>query len=242
MKNIAFIFAALTLLLVPSIASAAGSIGSVVIYKNEACGHCKPYLEKAITALESAGYSVQVKEFINNVDTRRELAEIQDKMKVPLEFQGHVVMLVDGKYSFQGHFPVESMMEFLSKDARDYEQVVATQDAMTDSPDGYTLLSGGKAKECKATESIRECDEKQGQGQEISFSNNDTQNTPSNFDSPGTGFLLALITIMAPLAFLLFMFGKMQKTERTEGKKVEKDAEKCVGKSVEKNSKECGVE
>ena len=234
MKNIAFILAAAALLLLPAIAAATtASTGSVVIYKNEACGHCKPYLEKAISALENAGYSVQIKEFINNVDTRRELAEIQDKMGVPLELQGHLVMLVDGKYSFQGHFPVEAMMEFLAQDARNYDQVVATQDAMTDSPDGYTLLSGEKAKECKATESIRECDAKE--GQEISFSDDGgTQNTQPGFDAPGTGFLLALITIMAPLGFLLVMFGKIQKWEgKAEGKNVEKQIEKSCGRSYD---------
>lgn len=128
-----------------------------VIYKNEACGHCTAYISSLYKTLESAGIKqIEIKDFLGDPSIRTEVSSIQSKFEVPVEMQGHLVTLVDGKYLFEGHFPQELMKKFLLEDAQNYGKLVVTQDSMGQA-ESYFHLENGKVVECPINQPISEC-------------------------------------------------------------------------------------
>ena len=128
------------------LANAAGP--RVVIYNNEACGHCQPYIAGLMDGLESIGINdFEVRRLINNASVRAELSQLQASRGVPLEMQGHLVVAVDGKYLFEGHVPTQLVTQFLSQRAKDYpDGIVVTQDSMSDAPT-YLMMVDGQIRE-----------------------------------------------------------------------------------------------
>ncbi|MBS3070155.1 hypothetical protein J4220_01470 [Candidatus Micrarchaeota archaeon] len=150
-----FVLAALAVL--GSSFASAYSPQSAVIYKNEACGHCSSYISSLYAALESAGVKqIEIKDFLGDAQARSEVASIQQKFGVPFEMQGHLVTLVDGKYLFEGHFPIGVMQKFLSEEAQDYDSLVVTQDSM-EKVSSYFHLKDGVIVECPIDQPISEC-------------------------------------------------------------------------------------
>ena len=147
----------LALLLLAPIAFA----GSAVIYKSESCGHCTPYVEKLVPLLEGNGFSdIQVKDFINDPQARAEVAQIQNDFNVPLEMQGHMLTLLDGKYLFEGHVQLPVIERFLREEKGNFEKIVVTQDSMDENSPQYLLLgssSDGSVKQCSSAQSVGEC-------------------------------------------------------------------------------------
>lgn len=143
------IFAVFLLLLSPL------SSASALIYKNQGCGHCGPYLEELVAMLEKNGRSDYViKDFMADNAARAEMVAIQEKFGVPLEMQGHMLVLIDGKYLFEGHVPAQLIESYLKNPKG---QVVVTQDKMSGATD-YQMLMKGKIETCGINEPIQECD------------------------------------------------------------------------------------
>ncbi|MBI5176918.1 hypothetical protein HY995_02395 [Candidatus Micrarchaeota archaeon] len=117
----------------------------VVIYNNEACGHCQPYISGLTRGLESAGLrNIEIRRFINNESARAELYRLQSSRSVPLSMQGHMVTFIGGKYLFEGHVPVPLVVDFLRNKAGDYpDGIVVTQDSMDESSARSYLFSDG---------------------------------------------------------------------------------------------------
>ncbi len=131
---------------------------SAIVYKNEACGHCTSYISSLYQTLDSIGVKqIEIKDFLSDQEARGDVASIQDKFKVPVELQGHLLTVVDGKYLFEGHFPLELMKKFLVDEAQDFDSLVVTQDSMGD-VDSYFHLKDGVIQECPISQPISECD------------------------------------------------------------------------------------
>lgn len=149
---------ALLLLLLPL-----ASAGSITIYKNEGCGHCRPYIEKLRGVLEPLGYGVTEKDIMNDAGARRELYGLQSAFAVPLSMQGHLVVAIDGAYLFEGHVPISLITDFLRDSAPKFKSVVVTQDAMSSDVENfsdiksYMLLKDGRAAECGTSTSVEAC-------------------------------------------------------------------------------------
>ncbi len=141
--------ALIALLLLPGIHSS-----SAVIYKNAGCGHCDMYLNELMPMLQREGYTnVAVKDFISNTTARDEVEAIQERFGVPLSMQGHLLVLIDDKYLFEGHVPT-SLMEAYLKDPKG--SIVVTQDKM-DGATSYTMLMDGKQHTCPIGQPFAEC-------------------------------------------------------------------------------------
>jgi len=98
-----------------------------VIYFNEACGMCSQYLNQVKEALAEIGIkNVTVKDYVNFKEYRKELLQINKKHNIPPSLQGHLVTIINEKFFFEGHVPVN-----LIREALDYDQkVLIYQDKM----------------------------------------------------------------------------------------------------------------
>ena len=90
MKKI-FSFFFILLLLFPIVSSHEADTAhnnKVIIYKNEACGHCNIYLDELIPYLTDKGFQVEQKNLINDAAARTELDSLikgkKDLRKVAL--------------------------------------------------------------------------------------------------------------------------------------------------------------
>ncbi|MEM4254758.1 MAG: hypothetical protein QXR53_00315 [Candidatus Norongarragalinales archaeon] len=159
------LFALVALAVLGSSLISAYSPQNAVIYKNEACGHCSSYILSLYKFLESAGVKqIEVKDFLGDVQARREVAELQERFAVPFEMQGHLLTIVDGKYLFEGHFPLDVMDKFLREEAQDYSSLVVTQDSM-EKVSSYFHLKDGNVLECPIAQPISECSHNRRQSQ-----------------------------------------------------------------------------
>jgi len=132
---------------------------SAVIYKSESCGHCTPYIEKLFPLLEASGFDeIQVKDFLNDQQARSEVSQIQKEFGVPLEMQGHMLTLLDGKYLFEGHVQLPVVERFLREGKQNFEKAVFTQDSMDENAPSYLFLAkDGSVKQCSVSQSLLEC-------------------------------------------------------------------------------------
>lgn len=159
---------------------------SALIYKNQGCGHCVPYIEGLMAMLERNGYAgndVVIKDYMQDTAARSEFYGLQQQFGVPLEMQGHMAVLLDGKYLFEGHVPTGLIESYLKNPKG---SVVVTQDDM-ENPESYLMLMNGKIETCSIDEPIQDCD---GHGKES-----------------GPGWSLPLQNGLLPLGLLLVAGG-----------------------------------
>ena len=123
----------------------ATDLKTAVIYKNEACGHCSPYLDKLLPVLAGFGYAPEIKDFINSPETRSEMAEVQGRFGVPLQYQGHMLTILDGKYLLEGHVPIAAVERLLKTPSEG--PVILYQDSMGET-ETFFLIKDGNAIEC----------------------------------------------------------------------------------------------
>lgn len=129
---------------------------SALIYKNEACGHCGPYLAELVPMLEQNGYSVAQKEFINDESARAELALLKERFGVPIQLQGHMSAIIEDRYLLEGHVPLSVVSGLLGSDAP--AGLVVIQDSMNEGEAGeYQVLLGGKVSACSVEIPAAEC-------------------------------------------------------------------------------------
>ncbi|MCR4335149.1 MAG: hypothetical protein NUV57_01280 [archaeon] len=136
----------------------------IIIYKNEACGHCNIYLKEFRNFLSLHGYTkVQEKLMINDPVIRQEVAMLHNERNVPLEMQGHMVITVDDSLILEGHVPIP-ILENLFEEYNEklFPKIVVYQDFMLPFEDleSYkTMNEQGEIQECEIKEDILECSE-----------------------------------------------------------------------------------
>ncbi len=165
--------------------AAAEEAKKAIIYKNEACGHCNPYIDELYPVLAELGYGIEIKEFINSPEVRKELSELQDSFGVPLQYRGHMLVFVEGKHLFEGHVPVEVIGSFLLNPSN--ESVIIYQDSM-DEANTYFIVSGDVAFECSITTPVLECD-----------GSSDSKKEENLWNHP---FFLPILILLVPVALI----------------------------------------
>lgn len=130
---------------------------TALIYKNDACAHCTPYLAELLPSLARMGYDVKVVDFINSKAERANLAALQEKFGVPLQLQGHMVVALEGKYLFEGHVPVDMIEEFMQVASENDTGTVFIQDKMSGA-DRYVVWKDGEQKTFGITEKYSPAD------------------------------------------------------------------------------------
>jgi len=161
---------------------------SVIIYENEACGHCGPYVSGLKSALMKAGITDITEKFIlNDRQAASELEQLQNARSVPLLMRGHFVTSVDGKYLFEGHVPPALIIDFLQNPSQD--SLVVTQDLMSTDVKSYYMLMGGEIKTCGISEKFSDC----------------THDTTASFDNSNSNTYSTIIYIA--LAFAIAIAG-----------------------------------
>src|SRR3989344_4922315 len=104
---------------------------SAVIYKNESCGHCTPYLNSLRELLESNGFPIIEKDFVNDLDARVEVVQLHQKNNIPVELQGHMVTVLNGSLILEGHVPMQTIEEVLQKyPSKNFPKIVIYEDSM----------------------------------------------------------------------------------------------------------------
>ena len=184
----------------------------LIVYKNEACGHCDAYLQEFYAFLKERGIlNVQEKLLINDPFVRAELTVLNQEKGVPLELQGHMTVVVGNRLFLEGHVPVKLLRPLFDQYALNaMPELVVLQDSM-DSVENlatYKLLDKDrKVKECRLDQPLSEC----------------TQ-LPSNAFTPSDSLLpLVLFTGLVdginPCAFgvLLFFIAFLYTLHRSRG-------------------------
>ncbi|MBI2444885.1 hypothetical protein HYV43_00670 [Candidatus Micrarchaeota archaeon] len=118
----------------------------VLVYKNDACSHCGPYLKDFFSLLDKNGVTadqIVVKDYLNNADSRREVAELQSRFGVPLDMQGHMLAILDGVYVLEGHVPLSVVQGYLDA-PKPAQPVIVYQDSMQPDVRSYAVLYDGK--------------------------------------------------------------------------------------------------
>ncbi|MGB0757340.1 MAG: cytochrome c biogenesis CcdA family protein [Patescibacteria group bacterium] len=133
------------LLATPAFVSAQQSFSSAEVYYNEACGGCNVYLqEKLIPYLEEQGLVVEMHDYVNDKQARKDMNAFQERLGIPYELQSHIMTFVDnGKLVIGGHVPLERVEELFAAGALP-DQLVVYQDQMLEmgiNPDtvSYTI-------------------------------------------------------------------------------------------------------
>ena len=140
------------------------STPDIVVYKNEACGHCSAYLQEFYSFLKQRGITnVAEKQLINNPLVRAELTVLNEEHEVPLEMQGHMTIVVGQRLFLEGHVPIQLLKPLFDQYALGaMPELVILQDSM-DSAENlatYKLLdTKGQARECKISQLLGECAE-----------------------------------------------------------------------------------
>jgi len=119
---------------------------AAVIYYNEACESCALYLkDELIPLLKELGVSkVELKDYLNRPEYRRELLRRMTDWGIPPRLQGHIATFVGEKLSLQGHVPEPVIRDLLSpENLKRYERIVVLQDVMAghgaQGPTEYTV-------------------------------------------------------------------------------------------------------
>jgi len=134
-------------------ATASGSC-TAVIYFNGGCPSCMGYVQMLDYALRSSGItSVSTYDYYTNATALASLLSLREKLEVPPEFFSSVTTVVDGRYLFEGYFPVDIMTSFLSWNSG-LDKLVAAQGLK---PDTYRLWDGGITLECNSSQKIADC-------------------------------------------------------------------------------------
>jgi cytochrome c biogenesis protein CcdA len=127
------ILLALVIGLVSAQPAAAEVPQEAVIYYNEACVACAHYLkDELIPLLRGLGVErVEMRDYLNDPQYRRELLQTLKDWNIPPKLQGHIAVFIDEKLSLQGHVPQHVVRDLLSpENLQRYERILVLQDVM----------------------------------------------------------------------------------------------------------------
>src|SRR3990167_2060210 len=150
-----FFFIFLFLILIVPFSYAANE---VIIYKNEACGHCSIYLNTFKQILNEKSVSFEEKNILQDQKALQELNDFTKNRGIPYELQGHMVIIFNNLV-LEGHVPFPVLEELFQKYPNyDFPKLVLYQDSMEDLVTDYTIFDENKNKiECNTANSIENC-------------------------------------------------------------------------------------
>jgi len=112
------------------------------------------YVQTLDFALRSAGVTtVSTYDYYVNSTALADLSSLREKLEVPSEFFSSVTTVVDGRYVFEGYFPVDTITSFLGSSSG-LDKLVAAQGLK---PDTYRLRDGDITVECNSSQKIPDC-------------------------------------------------------------------------------------
>jgi cytochrome c biogenesis protein CcdA len=147
-------FSLILFLATANLATLASSNHRVVVYLNGSCPVCTRYVEELESALNSAGMTSVVKyDYSADDDALSGRSDLRESFDVPAEFFGSVTIVVDGQYVFEGYFPADAIVDFVSSNPG-FEKLIAAQGL---SPDTYRLRRDDLTLECNSSQRIVNC-------------------------------------------------------------------------------------
>ena len=127
---------------------------NATIYFNGGCPFCLQYVETLEHAFRSASITdIRRYDYQANSTVFNTLSSLRQKLGVPEEFFGAVTTIIDGKYIFEGYFPIEVITSFLGLDPS-VDRLISAQGLR---PDTYRLLKDELTLECPSSRSIVDC-------------------------------------------------------------------------------------
>jgi len=127
---------------------------SVVIYFNGGCSTCVGYVETLEYDLRSVGISnIAKRDYSTNATALGALSSMRQDLGVPQEFFGSVTTVVDGRYLFEGFFPVDIMISFVDSNPS-LDKLIAAQGLK---PDNYRLRRDDVTLNCSSSQEIEKC-------------------------------------------------------------------------------------
>jgi len=123
-----------------------------VIYYNEACAGCLVYIEEdLIPTLNGLGYdNITKKDYVNNVEYRKELNFLMESDNIPYYYQSHIMTFIfsNSTVILGGHVPVHVITGLMTwENVSTLEKVLVVQDDM-ENPSRYVVLgSKGEPRE-----------------------------------------------------------------------------------------------
>lgn len=131
---------------------------SAIIFKNESCGHCTPYLQELRQFLQEKGFQVSEKDFVNDFEARIEVVQLHQKNNVPVQLQGHMVTVINENLILEGHVPIDKIQEVFDKyPLQNFPKLLIYQDSMSNAPEPYAMMVDGKIVQCSAESKVSEC-------------------------------------------------------------------------------------
>ncbi len=100
------------------------------VYFNEACEDCGELVKEMYpTFFGEYGYTLDMRDYINERSNRARLADANTAWGVPFELQSHIETFVDDRLLIGGHVP-EGVMRYLLENPGAYNKLLVYQDAM----------------------------------------------------------------------------------------------------------------
>lgn len=118
------------------------------------------YLMNLKAFLQEKGFSATEKNFINDAQAREEWLGFNQKNKIPLELQGHIVTIINDRLVVEGHVPLKFVKEIFEKFPNlNFPLIVLYQDSMIDESlvETVKIMQDGKVSECDAKQNIDNC-------------------------------------------------------------------------------------
>lgn len=131
----------------PQASLAQSEQSSAVIYYNEACAMCAEYIDQElIKTLKEQGVSdIVKKDYINDRAIRKELGDLNEKIGIPVELQGHFSIFVNDNIILQGHVPAGIIADIFDNQGK-FEKIIVFQDKMHDAKDYQVWAFKGEIK------------------------------------------------------------------------------------------------
>ena len=154
-KNIFLLF---FVLLISAISVSAHG-NEVVIYKNEACGHCIGYLTEFKDFMTKNGFEVIEKNVINDFNARKQLEQFNQNYGIPFDMQSHMTMVINNDLVLEGHVPLKIVEQLFEKyPDKKFPKLLIYQDLMSEDIESYKILEENKeVKECSIDTKITDC-------------------------------------------------------------------------------------
>ncbi len=126
-----------------------------VVFFNEACEDCGELVKNFYPEFFAQyGYTIEMRDYVNERENRKILAEYNEKWGVPFELQSHIEAFVGDKLLIGGHVPV-SIMKYAMENAGEYDKLLVYQDEMHGTPTFYKIWDfNGEIKTYGISESI----------------------------------------------------------------------------------------
>jgi cytochrome c biogenesis protein CcdA len=131
-----------------------------IIYFSQACSGCPQYVAELSQELQSQGFTVSSKDYINDLTARKELTDLNERHTIPLDLQGHMETFVSiqgqDKLFLQGHVPIQIVKDLLGEEAVNrYEKLLVFQDEMHGEIKSYKVWGfGGEIRGYSITEPV----------------------------------------------------------------------------------------